>query len=248
LVTGDTVFDDLPLRFRNLTLDPPDLSEACRETPGAFKIRLARNRDRGASSLVAGRYLSRGYAAPVVTSDAALRTFVAFDEGALVGTLGIRLDSGAGLAAEAMYAEEVGALRETGARLCEFTRLAVNTHALSKPVLAALFHTAYLYAARVRGHTGAVIEVNPRHVAFYTRLLCFEPIGPERISPRVNAPARLLYVHFDRIARELTRHARDDNRQSPSHSLFAYGFPPDEAAGILRRLELLDARPRPDAR
>ena len=48
--------------------------------------------------------------------------------------------------------------------------------AASKPVLAGLFHTAYLYASRLHsGCTHAVIEVNPRHVVFYGRALRFDP-------------------------------------------------------------------------
>ena len=37
-----------------------------------------------------------------------------------------------------------------------------------------------------------VIEVNPRHVRYYERMLGFEVIGPERMNPRVEAPAVLL--------------------------------------------------------
>ena len=56
-------------------------------------------------------------------------------------------------------------------------------------MLAGLFHTAYLYASVIRGFTHAVIEVNPRHVAFYGRALRFDPIGEERMNTRVHAPA-----------------------------------------------------------
>ena len=83
-----------------------------------------------------------------------------------------------------------------GRQICEFTRLAVDKNAASKPVLAGLFHTAYLYASVIRGCTHAVIEVNPRHVAFYGRALRFDPIGEERMNRRVNAPAVLLCAPF----------------------------------------------------
>ena len=91
----------------------------------------------------------------------------------LSGTVSLRLDSLAGLAADALYRVEVDALRFDGRRVCEFTRLAVDTARLSQPVLAGLFHTVYLFAQRIRNFDFVVIEVNPRHVGFYRRSLGF---------------------------------------------------------------------------
>jgi hypothetical protein len=243
--TGETVYGDVPLRFRNLTLteaDLPTLTDPDIAAPG-FKIRISKMR-RGrlqAGTLVGNRYAGRGYQIPGLRKERDLYTFIAYDEGQIVGTVGVRLDSRKGLAADDLYAQEVGALRARGFRICEFTRLAVDKTAASKPVLAGLFHTAYLFASVLRGATHAVIEVNPRHVVFYRRALNFEVLGPERMSPRVNAPAVLLCVSFAAIADGLARYAGRPDEPDAGRSLFPYGFPPDEEAGVLGRLRELVA-------
>jgi hypothetical protein len=242
--TGQTVFDDLPLRFRALTVTDADWSRLADPAgpPGAFKIRLAsQGTRRAAGQLVERRYASRGYVTGEAPGDPHLFTFLAYDEGVLAGTVGVRLDSDRGLSADELYHEELAPLRADGASLCEFTRLAVDVKAASKPVLAGLFHTAYLFAARLRRHTHAVIEVNPRHVPFYRRALRFEPLGAERLNPRVDAPGILLGVSFEEISRGLARYG-GRGAAAEDRSLFAYAFGPDEEPGILSRLKSLDRR------
>ena len=46
--------------------------------------------------------------------------------------------------------------------------------------LVQLFNLIYIYAGQVKRRNDFVIEVNPRHVAFYQRLLKFDQLGPER--------------------------------------------------------------------
>lgn len=242
---GETVFDDRPLRFRSLTVASADLSvlEAPTGFHEGFKIRVAKlgGRRRDAGNLVERRYAGRGYTLPTLSDDPQLSTFIAYDEGQLVGTVSVRLDSEHGLSADELYRSEVDALRAAGALVCEFTRLAVDKTAASKPVLAGLFHTAYLYASVVRGYTHAVIEVNPRHVAFYGRALRFDPIGAERMNRRVNAPAVLLCAPFATIADGIARYAGKPDVPGASRSLFLYGFPPNDEPGVLNRLRQLVA-------
>ncbi len=170
-----------------------------------------------------------------------LTTFIAYDEGQLVGTVSVRLDSESGLSADDLYRSEIDALRAAGARICEFTRLAVDKTAASKPVLAGLFHTAYLYASVIRGCTHAVIEVNPRHVVFYGRALRFDPIGEERMNRRVDAPAVLLCAPFATIAEGIANFAGKPDAPGAGRSLFLYGFPPEDEPGVLKRLRELVA-------
>jgi hypothetical protein len=196
-VTGETVFDDRPLRFKTLTLAEPNLPsfEDPSTTLGAFKIRLAKRTGarRDAGALIERRYGGRGYTIPGRKAKSNVLTFIAYDEGQIVGTVGLGVDSDKGrLSADTLYHSEMDQLRAKGYRVCEFTRLAVDSTAASKPVLAGLFQTAYLYAAVIEGYTHAVIEVNPRHVVFYGKSLKFEPLGPERMNERVHAPAVLL--------------------------------------------------------
>ncbi|MEP6997669.1 MAG: hypothetical protein ABI900_08475 [Betaproteobacteria bacterium] len=244
-VTGQTVFDDRPLRFRSLTLNEADLPSL--EDPsaieGAFKIRVAKRTGarRDALALVERRYGSRGYTIPGRKPKAHVFTFIAYDEGQIVGTVGLGVGSEHGLAADELYRPEIDSLRANGYRVCEFTRLAVDRTAASKPVLAGLFQTAYLYAAEIRGFTHAVIEVNPRHVAFYGTALKFEPIGPERLNERVQAPAVLLCASFATIAEGLAKYAGKRPPAGTRRTLFHYGFPPEEQLGVLTRLRELVA-------
>ena len=246
-VTGQTVFDDRPLRFRSLTLteaDVPALEDAS-TIEGAFKIRVAKRTGarRDAWSLVERRYTGRGYTIPGRRAKTNVFTFIAYDEGQIVGTVGLGVDTGKGLSADQLYKPEIDALRAKGWRVCEFTRLAVDRTAASKPVLAGLFQTAYLYAAVICGYTHAVIEVNPRHVVFYGTALKFEPTGPERINRRVNAPAVLLCASFAAIADGLAKYAGKPPAPGTRRTLFHYGFPPKEEQGVLKRLrELVAAR------
>jgi hypothetical protein len=240
--TGETVYGDVPLRFRNLTVNEADLSELADSEagPAGFKIRiskLARGRLQ-AGALVGNRYAGRGYQIPGLKKPQDLHTFIAYDEGVLVGTVGIRLDSKFGLAADELYRDEVDRLRAQGYRLCEFTRLAVDRTVASMPVIAGLFHTAYLYASLIRHATHAVIEINPRHAVFYRRSMSFEVLGPERISPRVNAPAVLLYVSFATIADGLARYAGKHGEPGAGR-FYPFCFTPAEEAGVLQRLREL---------
>jgi hypothetical protein len=243
-VTGRTIFGDRPLRFRRMTLPDPEMPAI--DDPSnfetAFKIRIAHltHTRRDAQVLVERQYAGRGYQIPVVKKDPYLMTFLAYDEGQIVGTVSIRLDSpDKGLSSDDLYRLENNELRAKGWRLCEFTQLAVDTEVASKPVLASLFHTAYLYAAVVREYTYSVIEVNPRHVAYYGRALKFEAIGPVRMNRRVQAPAVLLGVSFATIAEGIAQHAGTPRSADTRGLLFRYGFPPDEQHGVLNRLREL---------
>jgi hypothetical protein len=247
--SGLTVFDDRPLRFRSLTMAEEGITGL--EEPGAeqsaFKIRVATKHAgfrQAAGTLIDKRYGDRGYTtATPQQRDPHLFSFVAYDEGKLVGTVSIRFDSEKGLSADALYQDEIDVLRKEGCKVCEFTRLAVDELTVSKPVLAGLFHTTYLYAAAVHGYNFAVIEVNPRHVGFYRRALAFEPIGPERMNQRVHAPAVLLCAAFDTIAEGLKKYGGRHLEFPKERSLFPYGFSRQEEVGILQRLRDLDARP-----
>jgi hypothetical protein len=148
----------------------------------------------------------------------------------------MRFDSPAGLMAEQLYPEEIGGLRARGLRLCEFTRLALDEKAASKDALGSLFHACYLYAHVVRDLTHAVIEVNPRHVAFYRRVLHFRVAGEQRHNRRVDAPAVLLSLDFSVIARELDRFFANPEWRTQTNSFFVHWFSPEDAAGIVNRL------------
>ena len=115
-------------------------------------------------------------------------------DGRAAATVTLVFDSSAGLPADELYSPELDRLRAQSRQLVEVTRLAISEeHMHSKVLLVRLFNFIYLFARRVKNFDDFVIEVNPRHVNYYRRLLKFEQIGVERPCPRVQgAPAVLL--------------------------------------------------------
>jgi len=238
--SGFSIFSDVARPLRHLGVEQLQGREA--QAADIIRMRLARPRPgprplaEQTSDLLARRYSSRGFLVPRTAADPSLFTFAAYDSGQLVGTVSLRLDSPAGLAAAQLYPQEVAGLRVQGLRLCEFTRLALDEQAMSMEVLGSLFHSCFLYAHVVRDLTHAVIEVNPRHVAFYRRVLHFKVAGEQRHNLRVDAPAVLLVLDFRVLARELERFFANPDWCSRTKSFFVHWFSPEDAAGIVGRL------------
>ena len=241
--SGFEIFGDVSHELDDVTFAPLDPSIADPQREDVFRVRLAKPRtiQRDASQLVQRRYEWRGYQARPATRDPNLCTFAAYNAGVLLGTMGVRLDSPAGLPADELYQPEIDRLRAQGRCLTEFTRLAVDEAAASKEVLGALFHTAVLYAYRVRGCSHVVIEVNPRHVAFYRRVLFFKQVGEERHLDRVGAPAVLLELDFAVLDRAIDEFFAQPNWRERTKSFFVHWFSPHDAPGVLGRLQRLDA-------
>ena len=257
--TGWTVHRDAALPLKNLSFKEcePAISDAGAAV-GAFKIRLAGapHVRRDAGNLVQQRYASRGYQTSATKSSENVYTFAAYNDGKVAGTVSLRLDSTDGLAADELYRLEIDAMRAQDRKICEFTRLAVETSSASRAVLAGLFHTVYLFAQNVRGFDFVVIEVNPRHVGYYRRALGFEILGGERHNFRVNAPSVLMGLSFRKIGDNMRRYAPTAPRPhvprsgitrmgmtnlAARRSFYIYGFSRMEEAGILARLRRINA-------
>lgn len=170
---------------------------------GQIRIAVAREKHQfdACARLVADRYGWRGYEvpAPITRNPSYFTILASCPDGRLVGTLTLGLDSPAGLMVDDMYKEEVDVFRQMGNRACELVRLAVEPGPDSKHVLLSLFQMAYLCLRLIHGMTDAFIEVNPRHVAYYRRIIGFETAGPPKNCPRVNAPAVLLRLHLEKV-------------------------------------------------
>lgn len=138
-----------------------------------------------------------------------------------VATVTLVFDSPIGLPCDEIFAFELMPLRAGGRHLVEVTRLAmVRELACSKHLLLQLFNLIYIYAAHIKFRSDFVIEVNPRHLAFYMRLLRFEQLGPERPCMRVGgAPAVLLRLNL------MIGH-RADSFEAAAHdrTLFKYAY------------------------
>ena len=192
-----------------------------------------------AGTLLSERYTWRGYHAVSLPADQTSNriTLAAFEGDATIGTITVSLDDNGGLGAEDAFPDEVAALRASGKRVCEFTKLAIDPVSGSKRVLAALFHTASIVAHRVRAYDVVVMEVNPRHVRYYQRMLGARVLGAQRTNRSVNAPAVLLSISFDYIREQIQTFGHSvigiDER-----SLYPFTFTAGEEEGILGRLIL----------
>lgn len=235
-----------PPRLQNFSISNTNL--AAEEAIGVaikkdtFKIRLAHDdsRTREARFLVEKRYRDVGYKVAAQNGHQLCPeriTLATYKDEQVIGTITIGFDTGHGLLVDELYKQEVDSLRQQGLRVCEFTKLAIDHKGASKRMIAGLFQVASLYAVKIWGYTDIVIEVNPAHVAFYQRMLGFQPMGDERTCPRVGAPALLLRLDvanygqmmFDKFAGrpELARQER---------SLYPYFMSAQEERVILARI------------
>ncbi len=206
-----------------------------------FKIRLANSEGvrSSASYLIQKMYGWRGYAVSPVAPDRRPITIVASDAERALATISIGFDSKEKLLVDTLYGGDVDRLRAQGARLCEFTRLAVDRNEQSREVLAMMFHIAYMYARRFAKCTDLLIEVNPRHVRFYRAMLGFEVLGEERTCPRVNAPAVLLRLDLAYCEQQIARYGGHRELAQTMRSLYPLAFSRSEEDGICGRLREL---------
>ncbi|HAN56826.1 MAG TPA: hypothetical protein DCQ77_11870 [Betaproteobacteria bacterium] len=202
-----------------------------------FKIRLAHSDDRAntASMLVQKMYATRGYPANPVKRGAMRFTLMAYQGDKIVGTITLALDSEQGLLADQLYKTEVDKLRATGRRVGELTKLAIDRHAGSKQIFAGLLHIAYIYAIRIYDYTDVVMEIVPRHMDYYVKMLGCEPWGEERLNPRVNFPVSLLRLSRDYVDGMIQTYG-GKNSQSGTRTLYPYFFSKADEDGIMQRL------------
>lgn len=199
-----------------------------------FGRALAAPEVESAAELVARRYAWRGYdtrCSVAAMSSASELPLIASRNGEVHGTLTVRLDDRASLLSEALYPDEIAALRAQGAMLCEFGKLAFRENVNTLEILGPLFHIGLLYLAGQHGCTDAVVEVNPRHVGFYRRLFGFTVIGEQRICPRVSAPAQLLRLSLQEA---VERAQAEGGARSGHRSIYPYCLGRDEVDMLCR--------------
>ncbi len=157
---------------------------------------------RACAALVRRMYAWRGYRlAPSrqFVGDPNHATLGAWMDGELLATMTASRDSSAGLLADTLYPEEMASLRQPTRVIGEVTRLAVDSAVTDSALLKSLFRSTYKYARAIFGVTDVVVEVNPRHAAYYCREFGFAQIGGLRTCPRVDAPALLLHRSLSNI-------------------------------------------------
>lgn len=199
--------------------------------------------DRAAACMLINRmYDWRGYgnehSIPVSPQHS---TFLASLDGQLVGTITLAVDDGAGLAADAIFRDEINTFRRVpGASVCELTKFAFDADMPSRKLLASLFHVVFLYGTRHHRCTDLFIEVNPRHRRFYDGMLGFQRVGTLKTNDSVAAPSQLMRLQVADIATQITEHA---GRAEPcSRSLYPLFLSHADQRAVLSRLV---ARPQP---
>ncbi|WP_157266676.1 N-acyl amino acid synthase FeeM domain-containing protein [Azohydromonas aeria] len=196
-----------------------------------YRVQLAQSaaQHRTASLLVQRMYAWRGYqgvGGPL--QDSPQRTLVVSEGDSILGTLSVAADKpGYSLSVEQSFPQQVAELRRAGHRLCEFTKLAVDGEARSKELLGSLFHAAYRYADNVHRAETVLVEVNPRHVRFYARLLGFEVVSGVQQNDRVNAPAVLLTLNLAYGLSEIARLGGKPHLAAVEKSFYPYFLAPE---------------------
>lgn len=228
-----------PHRLQDISI-PKLESDVVKETPFAqqqFQIRLANSQGirEAASLLIKKMYTWRGY--DTDAKDPNKITLVTYYKDNIVGTLTLGLDfPPQGLTADELYHPEIELLRSQGRKICDITRLAIDLDLKSKRVMPALFHVAYIYARNIHHCTDTLIEVNPRHVIFYERMMGFKQFGPERICPRVNAPAVLMRLTWSYMSEQIKKYGGLGPDIENTKSIYPYFFSSTDELGITQRL------------
>lgn len=149
------------------------------------------------TGLIERLYKRRGYRCTPPAHNGVPRTrlpLAGADGSRLFATLTLGLDGPNGLLADELYRHEIDAFRADERTVCELCAFAVDPAYSAHGVLVSLFRLAYLYGRRLHRVSDAFIEVNPRHVGFYERIMGFERCGEQRECPRVGAPAVLMHL------------------------------------------------------
>lgn len=203
-----------------------------------IRVKCAATRDEWdqAFHLVAKQYKARGYeeagADYRFTGYHALpETVVLVAKAAdrVVATMSLVMDNTLlGLPLESLYRSEVQALRQQGRRLCEVGNLADTGLSTREfvAVFVALIQLSWQHHVRHGGDTG-IIAVNPRHSAFYTKMLGFLPMGPRRAFDKVQGhPAEAFYLDLSLMAARVpTMHQRMFGAPLPAEVLAAPRLP-----------------------
>nr|WP_155712780.1 long-chain N-acyl amino acid synthase [Pseudoduganella dura] len=205
-----------------------------------FHIRMASTAGRreAANLLLRKMYGWRGYDVDAETEHAPNRiTLYAETAGVTVGTMSLCLDDPEiGLPADENFRDKLDELRTAGRLLCEPSRLAIDKD-VTKRVFASLIHISYIYAHNIHHYSDYVIEVNPRHVMFYKRMLGFRDFGGERQCTRVGAPAVLLRLELEYMGEQIRTFAGQMEQAPGERSFYPYFFPLEDEPGITTRLK-----------
>jgi hypothetical protein len=207
-----------------------------------FGIRLADTEEgrNSASLLISKMYATRGYNVSKLVKDPNRITLSATDQGVVIGTVTLGIDSPIGILADEIFRDVVDQYRRADGKVCEITKLAFDPQVRSKAALAALFHTLYIYGHYLHHCTDVFIEVNPRHRRFYETMLGFRQLAEVRHNTRVDAPAYLLWTSLAYMGEQIEKLGGNSENPGNERSLYPYFFSKREEIGIAGRLLNMD--------
>lgn len=204
-----------------------------------FNIRLANSKNirEKAESLIKKKYSWRGYSFNErLTTGSNKITLIADDtRGRTVGTMTLCLDKQTGLPADENFFAELDELRSQGHKISEPSKLAIEEN-IPKHLFAAMIHIAYIYAYKIHRCTDWVIEINPRHAAFYKKMLGFQNYGKDRICTRVNAPATLMRLRLEHMAEQINKFGGLMEHHGKERTFYPYFFSIWDEPNIVKKL------------
>ena len=223
-----------------------DAEGDCRFGPeDEFCVRLATSAEdrRRAWALAYRVYLEKGYAQPNAQElwysvhDALPNTLTILVERGdeLIGAGTDVPDSPRGLPADAVFPEEMRRLRAEGRRLFEAVSLVQGAVSERTGILvvAKLHEMLCLVGERLLGGTDLVCTVNPRHEAYYRRLMLFERRGGETSCGKVSgAPAVFLTLNMADVRQHVERAGLPDAPKS----IYRRFIGPAQAQAVAERL------------
>jgi hypothetical protein len=205
-------------------------------------IYLARTEEeRGlATHLINRMYSWRGYGADHhLPSGPRSVTFTACLDEDVVGTLTLTVDAAEGLAVDKTFGAELDAFRAAPElRGCELTKFAFDPEVKSQAALATLFNAIVLYGTQQYDCTDLFIEVNPRHIRFYERMLGFNKVGALTDNESVAAPAQLMRLRVAEIRPQIEQHGGQSCKGA--RSLYPFFMSKQEEWATLARIAMAE--------
>jgi len=124
-----------------------------------------------------------------------------------------------GLPMDAIYQEELNALRDKGRKLVEVSALVVSRESRWCNHFMYLLRVTLGYAIS-NNVDDICIMVNPKHVKFYKTILLFEELGREKYYPEVGASAVALRLNLDDIEDRMKDRYCSQDCDNNLHSFF----------------------------
>lgn len=157
----------------------------------------------------------------------------------VVGSVTLVFKNEDSIPAEKIYREEINSLSSSGKKIVELSRLVISPdYRNSKEIILLLFNYLSIYAFHNKNYSYLTIQVNPRHKAYYEKLLNFKEIGGEKMCPRVqNAPAVLMLLNLGDFFANPNRTNETVNTDKKDRTLYNYFLKPDQEKLVVYYLD-----------